>query len=75
MARQSRLLDFTRNIATRIGNEVKFYEIFDGRYINGAYYEASDDVWYPKQWGLDGSLTPDSRDDFDLINCAKKEIT
>lgn len=68
-------LDFNKQLQTRNGFEVRIYEVFDRRYLNGAYYEASDDVWYPKQWGLDGSLTPDSRDDFDLINCAKKETT
>ena len=76
MARSLRTLDFTRQITTRIGNEVRFYEIFDGRYINGAYYDSNDDVWYPRQWGLDGRLSPDQRDDYDLINGkTQKETT
>ncbi len=75
MARQGRTLDFTKPIATRFGGEVRFYEIFDGRYINGSVYDAEDDVWYPKQWGCDGRISTDIRDHFDLINCAKKETT
>ena len=74
MARSNRCLDFTRPIKTRIGNEIKLYEIFDGKYINGLYLDAEDDVWYPLQWGLDGRRYTDYRDDYDLIN-AKKENT
>ena len=74
MATARRSLDFTQPIKTRIGNDCRFYEIFNGRYINGAWYEESDDVWYPQQWGVDGRVSPDTRDDLDLIN-AKKETT
>ena len=73
MARSSRSIDFTRGIKTRVGNDIRLYEIFDGRYINGAWYDTSDDVWYPVQWGIDGRISPDSRDDLDLINETKKK--
>ena len=67
MGSQKQALDFTRPIATRGGSEIKFYEIFDGRYINGAYYESSEDIWYPCQWGSDG-LYGDRNTSIDLVN-------
>lgn len=39
---------------TRSGYDIKFYEIYESRYINGAYYDNAVDVWYPRQWGWDG---------------------
>jgi len=60
-------LDFTKPITTRGGSEVKFYEIFDGRYINGAYYESSEDIYYPCQWSIDGTYG-DRDTAIDLIN-------
>ena len=77
MAPPRRVLDFTTTIKTRVGQEIRLYEIFDGRYINGAWYDAEDDVWYPCQWGSDGRISPDTRDDLDLINVKteKKEDT
>jgi hypothetical protein len=67
MGRPPKPLDFTRPIATRGGSEIKFYEVFDGRYINGAYYEQSEDVWYPCSWGSDGKYG-DKPCSLDLIN-------
>lgn len=69
MGRSRRSLDFTTNIATRGGSDVRFYEIFEGRYINGAYYESSEDVWYPCQWGFDG-MYGDKPTAIDLVNIA-----
>lgn len=70
MATQKPTLNFTKPIATRDGNDVRFYDIFDGRYINGAYYEPEDDVWYPCQWGINGVFG--ARDSgLDLINVSE----
>ena len=54
MGTQKRTLDFRRPIQTRGGSNVKLYEIFDGRYINGAYYADDIDVWFPCQWDSAG---------------------
>ena len=67
MGTQSKPLDFTRPITTRAGSDVRFYDIFDGRYINGAYYDPDDDVWYPCQWGPDGKYG-DRNCAIDLVN-------
>ena len=60
-------LSFTEPIETRGGSEVKFYEIFDGRYLNGAYYDPCDDVWYPCQWGMSGEYGA-RKSALDLVN-------
>ena len=67
MGKSKHRLDFTKPITTRGGNDVVFYVVYDGRYINGAYYESSEDIWYPCQWdhtGIYGSR-PSA---LDLIN-------
>ena len=69
MGASRKRLDFTKPIKTRGGSDVKFYEIFDGRYINGAYYESSEDIWYPCQWGADG-VYGDRDTAIDLMNVA-----
>lgn len=61
-------LSFTRRIATRAGHDVRIYEVFSGKYLNGAFYDAEDDVWYPQQWNMDGSISLDKKDDLDLVN-------
>lgn len=43
-------LDFTKPIETKCGYQVRFYDIFNGRYCNGAYYDRDTDIWYPRQW-------------------------
>ena len=60
-------LDWTKLVATRGGNEVKIYEIFYGRYVNGAYYEPSEDVYYPCSWDFTGQYA-DKRSALDLVN-------
>jgi hypothetical protein len=47
---------------------VRIYEVFSTGYLNGAWYEAEDDVWYPQQWNMDGSVSIDKKDDLDLHN-------
>ena len=54
MAQGSRL-DFKRRITTKAGSDVRIYEVFEGRYINGAVYEPVDDVWWPYQWDANGN--------------------
>ncbi len=67
MGKSYKTLDFTKPIETRGGCEVRLYDIFDGRYFNGAYYDSSDDIWYPLQWGRDGMYGA-TRSDLDLVN-------
>lgn len=62
MARQTGL-KFTQRLATRSGHDVRIYEVFESRYINGAYYDAETDIWWPRQWDWDGS---DSLGEFTL---------
>ncbi len=45
---------FSQPVATREGSPVRIYDIFDSRYINGAYYEKETDIWYPLQWDWNG---------------------
>lgn len=67
MGTKNKALDFTCPVATRGGSDVKFYEIFYGRYINGAYYEPSEDIWYPCSWDFTGQYS-DKRSALDLVN-------
>ncbi len=67
MGKRSKI-DFTKPIATRAGHDVRIYEVFYPKYLNGAFYEAEDDVWYPQQWNMDGSVFVDTKDDLDLRN-------
>jgi len=55
-------------MCTRAGSAIKLYEIFSNRYINGAYYESSDDIWYPIQWGWDGHYINEEERALDLVN-------
>ena len=58
---------FSQPIATRAGSPVRIYDIFESRYINGAYYERETDIWYPLQWDWNGQYAthPSSSD---LVN-------
>ena len=67
MGSKSKQINFTRPIQTRGGSDVRLYDIFDGRYINGAYYEQSEDIWYPCQWSSTGEYG-DKPTALDLIN-------
>lgn len=60
-------LDFKQRLITRGGSDVKLYEVFEGNYINGAWYEKDRDVWYPCQWTWEGTYAsrPSS---LDLVN-------
>lgn len=60
-------LDFTRSMRTRCGYDIKLYEIFEGRYINGAFYSADVDVWFARQWDWDGHDSLRQRE-LDLVN-------
>ncbi len=64
-------LDFTKPIATRGGSNVRFYDIFDGRYINGSYYDPDDDIWYPVQWDSAGMYAA-KRSGLDLVNVPER---
>ena len=48
-------LDFTKRIATRAGHDVRVYEVFYPKYMNGCYYEEETEIWWPAQWNMDGS--------------------
>ena len=39
---------------TRGGSDIRLYELFPERYINGAYYEGETDIWFPVQWAWTG---------------------
>lgn len=39
---------------TRGESPVRIYEVFDGRYINGSYYDRDTDIWFPMQWDING---------------------
>lgn len=52
---------------TRGGSDVRIYDIFESRYINGAYLETSTDIWYPMQWDWNGFYA-EKPSDADLIN-------
>ena len=62
-----RVFNWSKPATTRAGSEVKLYELFYNRYANGAYYESSEDVWYPCQWNFDG-MYGDKPTAVDLIN-------
>ena len=47
-------LSFTRRLATRSDADVRIYEVFESRYINGAYYDRDTEIWWPRQWNWDG---------------------
>lgn len=63
-------LDWTRPIRTRGGNSVRIYDVFDGRYTNGSYYEDTEDIWYPCQWSPDG-MYGDRESALDLVNTGR----
>ena len=71
MGKQTKL-DFTRRMQTRGGSDVRIYEIFESRYINGAYHEPDDDVWYPVQWDWNGFYS-DKKSAVDLINISENQ--
>lgn len=58
---------------TRGGSDVRLYDIFESRYINGAYYYQPGDTWYPVQWGWNGEYTIDSISNLDLINTPEEK--
>ena len=60
-------LDPTKRIATRGGSDVRVYEVFYNDYINGAYYNSDQDVWYPCQWDING-LYSDKHSQLDIVN-------
>ena len=60
-------LDFTKRITTRAGSPVEIYYVREGVYINGAYYEQDDDVWWPVQWDWEGNYAS-KKSALDLIN-------
>ena len=60
-------LDPNKPIETRCGYQVKIYEIFNMRYINGAYYDTTTDVWFPRQWDKDG-YDEEREKALDLVN-------
>ena len=66
MVSRSRI-DFTKRIRTRAGSRVEIYFVHDGLYINGAYYEPQDDVWWPVQWDWNGSYG-NKQSALDLVN-------
>lgn len=71
MGASKRTLDFRRPIQTRGGSDVRFYDIFDSRYINGAYFDPDDDIWYPVQWDTCG-MYGDKRSTLDLVNVPER---
>ena len=60
-------INYTLNVRTRAGSDVRVYEIFYQDYINGAYYDEDSDVWWPCQWAFNGQYAskPSS---LDLVN-------
>lgn len=60
-------IDYTKKIKTRMGSEVRIYEIFYQDYINGAYYDEESEVWWPCQWDFQGNYA-DKKSSLDLVN-------
>ena len=56
---------------TRCGYDIRLYEIFESRYINGAFYCADINVWFPRQWDWDGRDSLRQRE-LDLVNGTAK---
>lgn len=65
------LLKFSRPLQTRGGSDVRIYDIFESRYINGAYLETETDIWYPMQWDWNGFYASNPSH-ADLINTPEK---
>ncbi len=63
----SKTFDWTKPATTRAGSSVKIYEMFYGRYANGAYYDSSTDVYYPCQWDMSG-VYGSRKSPLDLVN-------
>ena len=61
-------LKFNQPMQTRGGSDVRLYDIYESRYINGAYYYQPLDKWYPVQWNWQGEYTNGSGSSLDLIN-------
>ena len=61
-------LKFSQPLQTRGGSDVKLYDIYESRYINGAYLEKVNDIWYPVQWDWQGNYTTETHCSLDLIN-------
>ena len=59
-------LKFSQPMQTRGGSDVRLYDIYESRYINGAYL--SNDVWYPVQWDWNGEYKTGTTSSLDLIN-------
>ena len=68
-----RTLNWNYPMQTRAGSEIRIYEVFDKRYVNGAYYESSEDIWYPCQWDSSG-LYGDKPTSIDLVNVKEREV-
>ena len=56
MGTQKPRITFAKPVKTRDGEGVKIYEVFEGRYINGAVYDETSDIWFPHQWNGDGTF-------------------
>ena len=67
MGTQSKPIDFTKPVTTRAGSNIKVYEVFYGKYINGAYHDPDTDVWYPCQWDMSG-VYGSRKSSLDLVN-------
>ena len=59
-------------MSTRGGSDIRLYDIFPDRYINGAYLDPSTTIWYPVQWNWDGSYGDVERA-LDLVNNIDKD--
>lgn len=71
MVSRSRL-DFTKRITTRAGSSVEIYYIREGVYINGAYFDEGNEVWWPVQWDWEGNYAA-KKSALDLINVRSAE--
>lgn len=70
MGTQKPRITFDKRVQTRAGEPVTIYEVFEGRYINGAVYDAVSDIWYPCQWNGDGTFSHELNDS-DLVNASR----
>ena len=60
-------ITFNKRVQTRAGERVAIYEVFEGRFINGAIYDPAVDIWFPCQWNHDGTFAT-TPNDSDLVN-------
>ena len=66
-------LNFKQPMTTRGGSDIRLYELFSDKYINGAYHERETDIWFPVQWDWNG-FYGNNPSSLDLVNISTQEV-